>query len=152
MIRTFLTSALATGGHVAHAARMNMEINGENILFIGLLPSLPGPNALHLPLWMGQALISEVMYYLNWDYPTCPQMTSKFVEIVLLIHRHGNSVPFATLRCGNFGRLIKFGTPYGKAFLQLDAPLPSFSPLRRFPRPTPERVLVADRQSGSGCR
>ena len=59
-----------------------------------------------------------------------PQMTSKFAGAVLPIHRHGNSVPFVALRCGDFGGLIKFGTPFGKVFHHLDAPLPSFSPLR----------------------
>ena len=59
-----------------------------------------------------------------------PQMTSKFAGVVLPIHRHGNSVPFVALRCGDFGGLIKFGTPFGKVFHHLDAPLPSFSPLR----------------------
>ena len=59
-----------------------------------------------------------------------PQMTSKFAGVVLAIHRHGNSVPFVALRCGDFGGLIKFGTPFGKVFHHLDAPLPSFSALR----------------------
>ena len=59
-----------------------------------------------------------------------PQMTSKFAGVVLPIHRHGNSVPFVALRCGDFGGLIKFGTPFGKVFHHLDAPLPSFSALR----------------------
>ncbi len=31
-----------------------------------------------------------------------------------------------------------------------EAPLPPFLPRLGFPRPTPERVLVADHQSGSG--
>ena len=59
-----------------------------------------------------------------------PQMTSKFAGVVLAIHRHGNCVPFVALRCGDFGGLIKFGTPFGKVFHHLDAPLPSFSALR----------------------
>ena len=63
-------------------------------------------------------------------YTDIPQMTSKFAGVVLPIHRHGNSVPFVALRCGDFGGLIKFGTPFGKVFHHLDAPLPSFSPLR----------------------
>ena len=33
-------------------------------------------------------------------------------------------------RAEGFGGLIKFGTPFGKVFHHLDAPLPSFSPLR----------------------
>ena len=63
-------------------------------------------------------------------YTDIPQMTSKFAGVVLPIHRHGNSVPFVALRCGDFGGLIKFGTPFGKVFHHLDALLPSFSPLR----------------------
>ncbi len=41
-----------------------------------------------------------------------------------------------------------FGSPLGPVFRHSDAPLRSFSPCCRFPRPAPERVFVVDHQSG----
>ena len=41
------------------------------------------------------------------------------------------------------------GRPFAHIFRHPDTPVLSLSPGRRFPRPTPERVLVADHQSGS---
>ena len=47
-------------------------------------------------------------------------------------------------------RLVVPRNPFGQFCRHADAPLPSLLPRRGFPRPTPERVLVADHQSGSG--
>ncbi len=70
------------------------------------------------------------------------QMTSRIVKIVLSLlpsekHEFLRGFPVS-------------GRPFSHIFRHLDAPLLSFSPGRRFPRPTPERVFVVDHQSGSG--
>ena len=77
------------------------------------------------------------------------QMTSRFAEIIPLYHRRGNCIPFAAIRWPDFGDQPSVGRPFGQICRHSDTPLLSFSPRRRFPRPTPGRVLVADHQSGS---
>ena len=76
-----------------------------------------------------------------------PPMTSKIVEIVPLSHRQGNCIPFAATRWHDFGNRPALGSPFGHISRPPDTPLMSLSPRRRFPRPTPERVFVADHQS-----
>ena len=79
-----------------------------------------------------------------------PHMPSKFVEIVPLSHRQGNCIPYAAIRWHDFGNRPALGRPLGHFSRHPDTPLLSLSPRRRFPRPTPERVFVADHQSSSG--
>ena len=79
-----------------------------------------------------------------------PHMPSKFVEIVPLSHRQGNCIPDAAIRWHDFGNRPALGRPLGHFSRHPDTPLLSLSPRRRFPRPTPERVFVADHQSSSG--
>ena len=79
-----------------------------------------------------------------------PHIPSKFVEIVPLSHRQGNCIPYAAIRWHDFGNRPAFGRPLGHFSRHPDTPLLSLSPRRRFPRPTPERVFVADHQSSSG--
>ena len=77
-------------------------------------------------------------------------MPSKFVEFVPLSHRQGNCIPYAAIRWHDFGNRPALGRPLGHFSRHPDTPLLSLSPRRRFPRPTPERVFVADHQSSSG--
>ena len=63
--------------------------------------------------------------------------------------RTGSAISSA-IRQPGFGDWLSFGRPFGKSSRYPDTPPVSISPRRRFPRPTPERVLVADHQSGSG--
>ena len=79
-----------------------------------------------------------------------PHMSSKFVEFVPLSHRQGNCIPYAAIRWHDFGNRPALGRPLGHFSRHPDTPLLSLSPRRRFPRPTPERVFVADHQSSSG--
>ena len=79
-----------------------------------------------------------------------PHIPSKFVEIVPLSHRQGNCIPDAAIRWHDFGNRPALGRPLGHFSRHPDTPLLSLSPRRRFPRPTPERVFVADHQSSSG--
>ena len=81
--------------------------------------------------------------------PDITQMTSRFAEIIPPYHRRGNCIPFAAIRWPDFGDQPSVGRPFGQICRHSDTPLLSFSPRRRFPRPTPGRVLVADHQSGS---
>ncbi len=66
-------------------------------------------------------------------------MTSKFREIVPPFHRQGNGIPSAAIRWPDLGDRPSFGRPFIQIFRHSDTPLLSFSPGRRFPRPTPER-------------
>ena len=75
-----------------------------------------------------------------------PHMPSKFVEFVPLSHRQGNCIPYAAIRWHDFGNRPALGRPLGHFSRHPDTPLLSLSPRRRFPRPTPERVFVADHQ------
>ncbi len=75
-------------------------------------------------------------------------MPSKFVEFVPLSPRQGNCIPFAAIRWHDFGNRPALGRPFGRFSRHPDTPLLSLSPRRRFPRPTPERVFVADHRSG----
>ena len=77
-----------------------------------------------------------------------PQMTSDFVENVPLSDRQENCIPFAAIRWHDFGNRPAIGRPFGRFSCHPDTPLVSQSPCRRFPRPTPERVFVANHQSG----
>ena len=77
-------------------------------------------------------------------------MPFKFVEFVPLSHRQGNCIPYAAIRWHDFGNRPALGRPLGHFSRHPDTPLLSLSPRRRFPRPTPERVFVADHQSSSG--
>ena len=95
------------------------------------------------PLWK----IKESSLILYTDIPHIP---SKFVEIVPLSHRQGNCIPYAAIRWHDFGNRPALGRPLGHFSRHPDTPLLSLSPRRRFPRPTPERVFVADHQSSSG--
>ena len=79
-----------------------------------------------------------------------PHIPSKFVEIAPLSHRQGNCIPYAAIRWHDFGNRPALGRPLGHFSRHPDTPLLSLSPRRRFPRPTPERVFVADHQSSSG--
>ena len=79
-----------------------------------------------------------------------PHMPSKFVEFVPLSHRQGKCIPYAAIRWHDFGNRPALGRPLGHFSRHPDTPLLSLSPRRRFPRPTPERVFVADHQSSSG--
>ena len=79
-----------------------------------------------------------------------PHIPSKFVEIAPLSHRQGNCIPYAAIRWHDFGNRPALGRPLGHFSRHPDTPLLSLSPRRRFPRPKPERVFVADHQSSSG--
>ena len=79
-----------------------------------------------------------------------PHIPSKFMEFVPLSHRQGNCIPYAAIRWHDFGNRPALGRPLGHFSRHPDTPLLSLSPRRRFPRPTPERVFVADHQSSSG--
>ena len=61
-----------------------------------------------------------------------------------------NCIPYAAIRWHDFGNRPALGRPLGHFSRHPDTPLLSLSPRRRFPRPTPERVFVADHQSSSG--
>ncbi|MCZ6772608.1 MAG: hypothetical protein O7G83_11635, partial [Proteobacteria bacterium] len=76
-------------------------------------------------------------------------MTPKFREIVPQFHRKENGILSAAIRWPDFGGLVVSGRPFGQFSHHPNTPLVSFSPRRRFPRPTPERVFVVDHQSGS---
>ena len=82
--------------------------------------------------------------------PDIPHIPSKFMEFVPLSHRQGNCIPYAAIRWHDFGNRPALGRPLGHFSRHPDTPLLSLSPRRRFPRPTPERVFVADHQSSSG--
>ena len=84
------------------------------------------------------------------DEADITQMTSRFAEIIPPYHRRGNGIPFAAIRWPDFGDQPSVGRPFGQICRHSDTLLLSFSPRRRCPRPTPERVLVADHRSGSG--
>ena len=99
---------------------------------------IPIPPALPAKLWL---LVAE---------SDIPHMPSKFVEFVPLSHRQGNCIPYAAIRWHDFGNRPALGRPLGHFSRHPDTPLLSLSPRRRFPRPTPERVFVADHQSSSG--
>ena len=86
----------------------------------------------------------------NHQLADIPHIPSKFVEIVPLSHRQGNCIPYAAIRWHDFGNRPALGRPLGHFSRHPDTPLLSLSPRRRFPRPTPERVFVADHQSSSG--
>ena len=58
--------------------------------------------------------------------------------------------PMTAIRWHDFGNRPALGRPLGHFSRHPDTPLLSLSPRRRFPRPTPERVFVADHQSSSG--
>ena len=62
----------------------------------------------------------------------------------------GTVSPYAAIRWHDFGNRPALGRPLGHFSRHPDTPLLSLSPRRRFPRPTPERVFVADHQSSSG--
>ncbi len=79
-----------------------------------------------------------------------PQMTSNFVEIAPRPHLQGNCIPFAAIRWHDFGNRPAIGRPFGRFSCHPDTPLVSQSPCRRLSRPTPERVFVANHQSGPG--
>ena len=87
---------------------------------------------------------------LKLGFSDIPHIPSKFVEIVPLSHRQGNCIPYAAIRWHDFGNRPALGRPLGHFSRHPDTPLLSLSPRRRFPRPTPERVFVADHQSSSG--
>ena len=76
-------------------------------------------------------------------------MASRF-EKILPFPRQGNCIPSAAIRWPDFGDRPSFGRPFVQIFRHSDAPLLSFSPRRRFPRPTPERVFVAIHRSAAG--
>ena len=61
-----------------------------------------------------------------------------------------NCIPYAAIRWHDSGNRPALGRPLGHFSRHPDTPLLSLSPRRRFPRPTPERVFVADHQSSSG--
>ena len=88
--------------------------------------------------------------FLTVDLTDIPHIPSKFVEFVPLSHRQGNCIPYAAIRWHDFGNRPALGRPLGHFSRHPDTPLLSLSPRRRFPRPTPERVFVADHQSSSG--
>ena len=58
--------------------------------------------------------------------------------------------PSAAIRWPDFGDRLSSGRPFDQIFRHSDTPFPSFSPGRRYSRPTPERVFVVDHRSGSG--
>ena len=88
--------------------------------------------------------------FATFDYADIPHIPSKFMEFVPLSHRQGNCIPYAAIRWHDFGNRPALGRPLGHFSRHPDTPLLSLSPRRRFPRPTPERVFVADHQSSSG--
>ena len=63
-------------------------------------------------------------------------------------HRRGKEFLSAAIRRPDFGDWAVFGSPFRKFSRHPDTPLPSFLTHRVFPRPTPERVFVANHQSG----
>ena len=87
---------------------------------------------------------------IKYKWADIPHIPSKFVEFVPLSHRQGNCIPYAAIRWHDFGNRPALGRPLGHFSRHPDTPLLSLSPRRRFPRPTPERVFVADHQSSSG--
>jgi choline dehydrogenase-like flavoprotein len=78
------------------------------------------------------------------------QMSSKYREIIPPFHRQRNCIPSAAIRWLDSGDRHALRRPFAQIFRHSDTPFLSFSPGRRFPRPTPERVFVVDHQSGSG--
>ncbi len=72
-------------------------------------------------------------------YPDNFQITPKFREIVSPFHRHGNCIPFAAIRGPDFGDQPSVGRPFAQILRHSDTPLLSFSPSRRFPRPSSKR-------------
>ena len=114
--------------------------SGKTLVFITNNFSLPAATicALYKSRWQVE-LFSDI-----------PHMPSKFVEFVPLSHRQGNCIPYAAIRWHDFGNRPALGRPLGHFSRHPDTPLLSLSPRRRFPRPTPERVFVADHQSSSG--
>ena len=120
---------------VFHAARQDIEI------FHHLDGRIPAP------LFDSQVAAMVCGFGDSADIPHIP---SKFVEIVPLSHRQGNCIPYAAIRWHDFGNRPALGRPLGHFSRHPDTPLLSLSPRRRFPRPTPERVFVADHQSSSG--
>ena len=94
------------------------------------------------------AAVSNILFVLSLT--DIPHIPSKFVEIVPLSHRQGNCIPYAAIRWHDFGNRPALGRPLGHFSRHPDTPLLSLSPRRRFPRPKPERVFVADHQSSSG--
>ena len=116
----------------------DMTSNGE---WISIRVLMPGSFVKILCIW------SNLHELLLTDIPHIP---SKFMEFVPLSHRQGNCIPYAAIRWHDFGNRPALGRPLGHFSRHPDTPLLSLSPRRRFPRPTPERVFVADHQSSSG--
>ena len=105
-------------------------------------------NKIHHEQWKEFDELSLEAYF--DELTDIPHIPSKFVEIVPLSHRQGNCIPYAAIRWHDFGNRPALGRPLGHFSRHPDTPLLSLSPRRRFPRPTPERVFVADHQSSSG--
>ncbi len=103
-------------------------------------------HAIHI-VGVGDNRIGTVWITCRGNLTDIPHIPSKFVEIVPLSHRQGNCIPYAAIRWHDFGNRPALGRPLGHFSRHPDTPLLSLSPRRRFPRPTPERVFVADHQS-----
>ncbi len=83
-----------------------------------------------------------------------PQMTSKFEEFVPSSHHQWSYIPFAVIRWHDFGDRPSSGRPFAQILRHSDTPLLSFSPRRRFPRPTPGWVAggnEAGEEAIPGC-
>ena len=86
----------------------------------------------------------------NILYPTFPIYHPNSWKSYHFPTAKGTVSPYAAIRWHDFGNRPALGRPLGHFSRHPDTPLLSLSPRRRFPRPTPERVFVADHQSSSG--
>ena len=132
-----------------HARRLNKDLGIDEEEIDQLMAEKPGTARRLLGI---MELMDEYLEYIGCPrlYTDIPHIPSKFVEIVPLSHRQGNCIPYAAIRWHDFGNRPALGRPLGHFSRHPDTPLLSLSPRRRFPRPTPERVFVADHQSSSG--
>ncbi len=77
------------------------------------------------------------------------QIAFKSMAIILKMRRRRNGFLSAANRWPDFGDQPSVGGPFAPIIRHSDTLLLSFSPSGRCPRPTPERVLVADHRSVS---
>ena len=81
--------------------------------------------------------------------PTFPRLHPNPWKSYYPFPRQENGIPSAAMRWPDFGDRSSFGRPFSQYVRHSGRPLLSFSPGRRFSRPTPERVFAVDHRSGS---
>ena len=105
--------------------------------------SLPSFLSGAAPPWQRAQRRARALSYIS-------QITYEFMVIVPRLQHRWKGFPPQTSGQLDFRRLAVSRSPFGQSCRHPDTPLSSFSPGRRFSRPTPVRVFAADHRSGSG--